>query len=46
MARPRREALDLVVKILAAGVGVTLGGPTDVMPYSPTVMAAMANGED
>ena len=45
MARPRREALELMVKILAAAGGVTLSDRADVMPYSPAVMAAMAKGD-
>lgn len=42
MARPRRDAIDGLYRILAAACGVRLDGPGDVLPYSPAMLEGLA----
>lgn len=48
MAAPRREWLECFAQLLAGVCGISLTGErTDVMPYNPAYLEALANsGKD
>ena len=46
MAAPRQEWCELFARIVAASCGVTLDGDSsDVLPYSPAILEAMAESD-
>lgn len=38
MSEPRREFMDAMIRVIAAGAGIELEGPSDVIPYDPRIL--------